>query len=401
MPVNNTANLRKKIREIRAVDRTVRSAFTAAQANSLRGAQCQAVLDVILDNHPNTVERLQAAAFGSTTPTPAPKVPSTPAPKVPFTPTPKEKPVASGNSIADAITLTISDVVGDRIAALEESMADTISKISATGGCKPVQFNFPDRDSVTIEDVTHEVLPDLVSSVAAGFNNLLLCGPAGTGKTTLAAQLAESLSLPFGSVSCTAGLSESVFTGRILPSTDGEWTYRSTKFVDLFANGGVFLADEFDAADPNLLTLINSALANGFLHNPVSEETLKRHDDFIFVAATNTWGYGADRQYSGRNPLDAATLDRFTGAKFHVDYSEQIEHSIWATIFNGTLLAELRVGIADLRSWIKRERAPYVIGTRSIIAAAKLAATEKMDTKAILSRLTVDWSDAHRRQAGI
>ena len=392
MPVNRTANLRKRIRDLRRRIPAVKDALSATEANGLRAAQCEAVLDVVLSGS-TTREVIRSAAYGGS-PAPAPKVPSPP--------TPKEQPVTSGNTIADAITTTISDVVGNRIAALEESMADTISKLAATSGCKPVQFNFHDRDSVTIDDVTHEVLPDLVGAVAAGFNNLLLCGPAGTGKTTLASQLAESLGLSFGSVSCTAGLSESVFTGRIMPCSNGEWTYRSTQFVDLFRNGGVFLADEFDAADPNLLTLINSALANGFLHNPVSEETLKRHDDFVFVAATNTWGYGADRQYTGRSPLDAATLDRFTGAKFHVDYSEQIEHSIWATIPNGKLLAELRTAIASLRSWIKRERAPYVIGTRAIVAAAKLARTDdNIDSKTIVARLTTDWSDAHRQQAGI
>jgi cobaltochelatase CobS len=399
MPVNRTANLRSRIRRLRKEDPILREALSAAEANGLRAAQCEAVLDKATLAG-STVADIRNAAFGSTTP-PAPKVPSTPpAPKVPSPPAPKEKPVTTGSPIADAITTTIDSVVGDRISALEESMADTISKLGATSGCKPVQFNFPDRDSVTIDDVTHEVLPDLVGAVSAGFANLLLCGPAGTGKTTLAGQLAESLSLPFGSVSCTAGLSESVFTGRIMPSVSGEWTYRSTQFVDLFTGGGVFLADEFDAADPNLLTLINSALANGFLHNPVSEETLKRHDDFVFVAATNTWGYGADRQYTGRSPLDAATLDRFTGAKFHVDYSEQIEDSIWQTVSDSEVRSRLRSAISDLRSWIKRERAPYVVGTRSIVAAAKLAATGT-EPETVLSRLTVDWSEAHRKQAGL
>ena len=390
MPVNRTANLRKRIRDLRRRIPAVKDALSAAEANGLRAAQCEAVLDVVLSGS-TTPEVIRSAAYGGS---------QAPAPKVPSTPAPKEKPVTTGSPIADAITSTIDSVVGDRISALEESMADTISKLGATSGCKPVQFNFPDRDSVTIEDVTHEVLPDLVGAVSAGFANLLLCGPAGTGKTTLAGQLAESLSLPFGSVSCTAGLSEAVFTGRIMPSVDGEWTYRSTQFVDLFTSGGVFLADEFDAADPNLLTLINSALANGFLHNPVSEETLKRHDDFVFVAATNTWGYGADRQYTGRSPLDAATLDRFTGAKFHVDYSAQIEDSIWQTVTNSEVRSRLQSAISDLRSWIKRERAPYVVGTRSIVAAAKLAATGT-EPEVVLSRLTVDWSDAHRRQAGI
>ena len=374
----------------------MREAFTAAEANGLRRDAAEAVLTRYhrLHEHERTAAELRSVAFGNRA------VQTTKAPKVPA-PTPKESPMSTGNSIADAISTTISDVVGDRIAALEERMTETVAKVAeSSGGCKPIQFNFPPRDSVTIEETTHEILPDLVATVNAGFDNLLMCGPAGTGKTTLASQLAKALGLSFGSVSCTAGLSESVFTGRIMPSTDGEWTYRSTSFVDLFTNGGVFLADEFDAADPNLLTLINSALANGFLHNPVSEETLKRHKDFVFVAAANTWGYGADRQYNGRNPLDAATLDRFTGAKFHVGYSERIEDAIWDTIDKVLVRDTLKKDIADLRSWIERERAPYVVGTRSIVAAAKLARAGVSATDIGL-RLTVDWSEGHRKACGV
>jgi hypothetical protein len=50
------------------------------------------------------------------------------------------------------------------------------------------------------------------------------------------------------------------------------------------------------------------------------------HPDFRFVSTANTWGHGADRQYVGRNPLDAATIDRFWQMDW--DYDEQLERAL-------------------------------------------------------------------------
>jgi hypothetical protein len=55
--------------------------------------------------------------------------------------------------------------------------------------------------------------------------------------------------------------------------------------------------------------------------NPVA----KRHPDFVCIAAANTVGTGADRLYSGRNKLDAATLDRFAIGKVLMNYDERVE----------------------------------------------------------------------------
>ena len=79
------------------------------------------------------------------------------------------------------------------------------------------------------------------------------------------------------------------------------------------SNGGVFLFDEIDAADANVLLVVNSALANGRMSVPSRHDqpVAKKHSEFVCIAAANTFGRGADRVYVGRNELDEATLDRF------------------------------------------------------------------------------------------
>lgn len=313
------------------------------------------------------------------------------------TPKVTKSPRPATNGVECSITSLVDSVLDTRLADVEAKLAEAVAN---SGGASST-FVFPNREPVVLDKLTHEVLPDLVDCCNDGFNNLLLVGPAGTGKTTLAEDLAKALDLPFGSVSCTAGLSESVFTGRILPTASGEWTYRSTEFVKLFTNGGVFLADEWDAADPNLLTLVNSALANGRMSNAVSGETMTRHKDFVFVAAGNTWGYGADRTYVGRNPIDGATMDRTTGAKFHVDYSVVIEDSIFRACKSDKVTGdELKQLIHSLRRWIKTEQASYIVGTRAVVAAVRLANSPNPKSLAdILARLTIDWSPSHQTAA--
>ena len=389
----STGELRQKLRELRKSQPFVREFLTAQEANGLRkGPACAALTYLDVESAPNRAGFRRACGLDRVKT--MPKL---------GRPVPEQRPVPAkqgieasiGDLVADLATNAVNARLEDRLSSIEEKLAEAAA--SAGGGT--TTFSFPNREPVVLERTTHEILPDLVEACNDGFNNLLLVGPAGTGKTTLAADLAAALSLAFGSVSCTAGLSESVFTGRILPTASGEWTYRSTDFVRLFTEGGVFLADEWDAADPNLLTLINSALANGRMSNPVSGETMQRHEDFVFVAAGNTWGYGADRTYVGRNPIDGATMDRTVGAKFYVDYSENIETSI----INGAPSkdrAGLRELIGKLRAWISMEQATYVVGTRAVVAAVRLLSSpHPKSMNAVFNRLTVDWDPSHQTAA--
>jgi hypothetical protein len=53
---------------------------------------------------------------------------------------------------------------------------------------------------------------------------------------------------------------------------------------------------------------------------------VKAHPNFRMIAAANTYGNGASRQYVGRNQLDAATLDRFCTLSWDID--DKIEEAL-------------------------------------------------------------------------
>ena len=171
----------------------------------------------------------------------------------------------------------------------------------------------------------------VVLQLCAARRNVLLIGPSGCGKTHLAEQVAEALELSFAHVSCTVGMSEGHLRGRLLPTGEaGRFEYQRSDFIRAYEEGGVFLLDELDAADPNVLLCVNSALANGYMPIPerVSEPSAKRHPDFVLLAAANTYGTGSDRLYVGRCQLDEATLDRFRIGQVPMDYDPRVEKAI-------------------------------------------------------------------------
>lgn len=192
---------------------------------------------------------------------------------------------------------------------------------------KEIKIQIDKRPTVTLDERPHPALEKVLRLVAARLN-VLLVGPAGCGKSYLGGQVARSLNLPFGHISCSTGMSEGHLLGRLLPTGDaGTFEYTRSPFVERYEEGGVFLFDEVDAADANTVIILNTALANGHLAVPnrTVAPTAGRHKDFVCLAAANTFGTGADRQYVGRNQLDEAFLDRFRIGQVVMDYDPGLE----------------------------------------------------------------------------
>lgn len=145
-----------------------------------------------------------------------------------------------------------------------------------------------------------------------------LHGPAGSGKNHTLQQVSEDLGLEFYFTNSVQ--QEYKITGFI----DAGGKYHETEFYKAFTNGGLFFLDELDASIPEVLVLLNAAIANRYFEFPNGK--VYAHKDFRVVAAGNTTGNGADEQYTGRLQIDQSTLDRFTYIEF--GYSEKIEMAI-------------------------------------------------------------------------
>lgn len=216
--------------------------------------------------------------------------------------------------------------------------------------------------------------------------NSLLVGPAGVGKTVVAGQVAEALELEFGTVCFTAGASESWIFGR--QTANG---FVNGVFSKLYKEGGVFLADEMDAADPNVLLAMNTALANGKLYNPINGELIEKHENFVFIGGANTVGKGANHVYTGRNRLDGATLNRFVIVM--VDYVPQIEEVLCPN-------EKIRVRLQSARTKLRSLNCDEIISSRNM-EQIYLQVSAGVEEDEAVESLTAGWSPEVIRQCGL
>lgn len=152
---------------------------------------------------------------------------------------------------------------------------------------------------------------------------LYVAGPAGSGKNFTLEQIANDLGINF--YFSNSVQQEYKLTGFI----DAGGKYHETEFYKACkeAESGkdcIFFLDEMDASIPEVLVLLNAAIANGYFEFPNGK--IKFGNKVHFVAAGNTVGSGADEMYTGRMVLDQATLDRFAIIDFN--YSLNIEMEI-------------------------------------------------------------------------
>lgn len=195
---------------------------------------------------------------------------------------------------------------------------------------------------------------------------LALVGPAGSGKTRVVENVASALNLNFYSKSVTAQTGVHEFFGYM--NANGE--YVSTLFREAYEEGGVFLLDEFDAGNPNVLAALNQATANGSA--AFADKMVEKHEDFLIVMAGNTYGHGATTEYVGRNKIDAATLDRFAFVTF--EYDENLEMQISPN-------TEWTKKVQRIRAEVAKKKIKTIISPRASINGGKLLATgmsEKM-----------------------
>ena len=165
--------------------------------------------------------------------------------------------------------------------------------------------------------LVHKATPRIIAMLAAGVN-VYLHGPAGSGKTTVARKAAEAFGLKF----YFAAKVESEY--QLLGFKDAKGETVRTQFREAYEYGGMFLFDEMDASSSSAVVALNAALANGVCAFP--DGIVQRHKDFHCIGAGNTALTGATRQYSGRNQLDAASIDRFAFVEF--DYDDDLERAL-------------------------------------------------------------------------
>ena len=143
----------------------------------------------------------------------------------------------------------------------------------------------------------------LVNIVSAG-KPLYMYGPAGSGKSFTAKQIAEALGLPYFETS------QAMFSYDLKGYGDAGGNYVETPFYKAFTQGGLFFLDEVDASASEAMVVLNNAIANRRFDFPVVG-MVNAHENFRVVAAGNTRMTGATLAYSARQMQDSSFKNRF------------------------------------------------------------------------------------------
>jgi cobaltochelatase CobS len=258
-------------------------------------------------------------------------------PKDEPTPTPTRQ--VSSNDKAKVVASLLDQLGGSYDDSQINARLDAVEK-ALNHSVKNVTVKVADLPKVECGKV-HKSFEKLLA-VASNRLHAFLVGEAGSFKTSSAEKVAKTLGLEYSSISVCMQTTASSLLGYM----DATGNYVSTEFRKRYETGGVFILDEIDNGNANVLSVLNSALANGSC--AFADGMVAKHKDFILIATANTFGNGANAQYVGRNQLDSATLDRFVTIEWN--YDEALEMAIasnkdWCAVVQKYRFAVSKLGL--------------------------------------------------------
>ncbi len=182
---------------------------------------------------------------------------------------------------------------------------------------KTITIKIGENENSMKDTVLHHEFETILSYIANGVN-VYMYGPAGTGKSTIGEKVAEALGREFVPESA---LREDI---KITGYKDSNGVFHPSSFYYAMKEGKLYMIDEIDNSHADVLTVINTAIAQGYFIFP-NGELVRAHKDFMVIVAGNTTGNGGDEQYI-RNVIDAASSDRFI--QLEINYDIEVEKAI-------------------------------------------------------------------------
>lgn len=164
-----------------------------------------------------------------------------------------------------------------------------------------------------------ELLQDLTNFIFTDVDyGFWMIGGHGTGKTSIAEQVAARFGIQCFSETCSERTEFLDLFGYNIPCDGGKMKFVHGGLYLAMQNGGICVLNEVDAMSPSELIKLNELLGGKPVYVPQTESWLVPHKDFRLIVTSNTNGTSDDPRYIGTGQLNAAFKDRFM--KTYVDY---------------------------------------------------------------------------------
>jgi cobaltochelatase CobS len=216
----------------------------------------------------------------------------------------------------------------------------------------------------------------IVSGVEMGIP-VYIYGHKGAGKTELVEQICARTNRPLIRVQHTVNTEESQIVGQ-WTVRDGETKFEYGALPTAMLNGWVYLADEYDFGQPNVLAVYQAVLEGKPLvikEAPAEMRIVKPHPDFRFFATGNTNGTGDESGlYQGTTIQNSANFDRFGIAvkKDYLNKEDEIKILVNATKVSPERALDMVNFANSVREAFDAGKISDTISPRTLLFATKL-----------------------------
>lgn len=225
--------------------------------------------------------------------------------------------------------------------------------------------------------------------------NVLIVGPPGVGKSTIARELASIVNAPLRYLPINGELRVEDFMGGdqlVIDKASGQTVMKNVDgpLPEAGENGHWVLFDEFDSLPSHVGFILHGVLEENRKLTRANGKPVVFSPDFRVIATANTLGLGDDSgQFAGTAPMNRALLDRFA-IVILVDYPEATDEVEMIVSKSGidSSVAEKMVAVATkVREAVRNETSAADLSPRRLMMWA--AATKRTGNARVAAKLTV------------